>query len=122
MSLRYFVGYSLLFLARLLRKVFAQVSRAVSLLEQFALIVWTSSEIDRYSRDDWNSWASVQGYARMDHWLATEQALVEKYLSKNGELLNLACGAGREALHAKLSSSPFFERYFSTRACSVASQ
>ena len=98
MSLRYFVGYSLLFLARLLRKVFAQVSRAVSLLEQFALIVWTSSEIDRYSRDDWNSWLSVQGYARMDHWLATEQALVEKYLSKNGELLNLACGAGREAL------------------------
>ena len=34
----------------------------------------------------------------MDHWLATEQALVERYVAKSGELLNLACGAGREAL------------------------
>src|SRR5712691_9343149 len=99
MSLRYFAGYSLLFLARLLRKVPEQMWRVVSLPEQFAVIVWTPSDIDRYSRDDWNSWPSVRGYARMGHWLnATEQALVETYFTKDGELLNMACGAGREAL------------------------
>ncbi|HEY3117717.1 MAG TPA: methyltransferase domain-containing protein, partial [Chloroflexota bacterium] len=99
MSLRYFVGYSFLFLARLLRKVFTQVWCVVALPEQVALILWTPSDIARYSRDDWNSWVSVQDYARMDRWLSvTEQALVERYFSNDGEALNLACGAGREAL------------------------
>ena len=98
-SLRYFAGYSLLILSRLLGKVLEQMWRVVSLPQQFALIIWTPSEIDRYSRDDWNSLPSVRDYARMDHWLdPTEQVLVESYFSKNGELLNVACGAGREAL------------------------
>jgi len=99
MSFRYVAGYSLLFLARLLGKGLAQMRRVISLPQQFALIIWTPSEIERYSRDDWNDWPTIQGYARNDHWLDfMEQALVERYFSKNGELLNLACGAGREAL------------------------
>src|SRR2546425_7679059 len=99
MSLRYFAGYSLHFLAGLLEKGPAKIWRVASLPRQFALIIWTPSEIARYSRADWNGWPTVQGYARTDHWLdAMEQALVERYFPKNGELLNLACGAGREAL------------------------
>lgn len=99
MSLRYFAGYSLLFLARLLVKVLEEMRRVVPLLEQFALIIWTSREIDRYSRDDWNNWPSVRGYASLDRWLnATEQGLVERYFPGKGEVLNLGCGAGREAL------------------------
>ena len=99
MSLRYFVGYSFLFLARLLKKVYAQVWRVIALPEQVALILWTPSEIARHSRDDWNSWVSVQGYARMDRWLSvTEQVLVERFFSNDRDALNVACGAGREAL------------------------
>src|SRR3989442_15547617 len=99
MSLRYFAGYSLHFLAGLLEKGPAKIWRVASLPRQFALIIWTPSEIARYSRADWNGWPTVQGYARTDHWLDwMEQALVERYFPKNGELLNLACGAGREAL------------------------
>ena len=62
MSLRYFAGYSLHFLARLLEKGLAQMWRVVSLPRQFALIIWTPSEIDRYARDEWNGWPTVQGY------------------------------------------------------------
>src|SRR3989442_857094 len=99
MSLRYFAGYSLHFLAGLLEKGPAKIWRVASLPRQFALIIWTPSEIARYSRADWNGWPTVQGYARTDHWLDwMEQALVERYFPKNGELMNLACGAGREAL------------------------
>jgi SAM-dependent methyltransferase len=99
MSFRYFAGYSLLLLTRLLGTVLEEVWRVASLPQQFAAIIWTSSEIARYSRDEWNSWPSVRGYARPNHWLnATEQDLAERYFSKNGDLLNLACGAGREAL------------------------
>jgi len=54
MSLRYFVGYSFVLLSRLLRRVLGLMWRVVSLPEQFALIVWTPREIDRYSRTDWN--------------------------------------------------------------------
>ena len=98
-SLRYVAGYSLVLLARLLEKGLQQMWRVVSLPEQFALIIWTPREIDRYSMDDWNGWPVVQNYVCMDRWLnATEQVLVERYFSKNGELLNVACGAGREAL------------------------
>ena len=99
MSLRYFAGYSLLFLAHLLRKVFEQVWRVASLTEQFALIICTPSEIARYSRDVWNSWLFVRSYSSQGNWLsATEQGLIERYFSKNVALLNVACGAGREAL------------------------
>jgi SAM-dependent methyltransferase len=99
MSLRYVVGYSFVVLARLLRRVFAQASRVVALPEHVALILWTPSEIARYARNDWNSRASVRSYARMDRWLSvTEHVLVERYFSNNGEALNLACGAGREAV------------------------
>src|SRR5438093_11499655 len=35
----------------------------------------------------------------MDDWLGvTEEPLVETYFTNDGELLNVACGAGREAL------------------------
>jgi len=98
-SLRYYAGYSLLLPVRIWAKVLAQVWRVVSLPEQFALILWTPREIDRFARTDWNSLLSVRGYARMDDWLGvTEKTLVETYFTKDGALLNLACGAGREAL------------------------
>jgi SAM-dependent methyltransferase len=98
-SLRYVAGYSLLLLARLLKQVLERMWRVVSLPEQLGLIIWTSSEIERCSRNAWNSWPAVQSYARSADWLsATEQALVERHFSKHGDVLNLACGAGREAL------------------------
>ena len=98
-SLRYAVGYSLVVLSRLLRKVFDQIRRVVAMPEQVALIIWTTSEIARSSRGVWDSAAYVRGYARMDGWLdAREYALVERYFSKNGDVLNVACGAGREIL------------------------
>src|SRR2546428_10294137 len=96
-SLRYAVGYSLVVLSRLLQSILAQIRRVVDLPEQFALIIWTPSEIVRSSRATWDSCWYVRGYA-LDHWLNAEEALVERYFSKNGELLNVACGAGREAL------------------------
>jgi SAM-dependent methyltransferase len=99
MSLRYIAGYSLLFLARLLRKVHELMWRVASLPGQFALIIWTPKEIDRYSRADWNSRPVVRTYADLDDWIGTvEQLLVERYFTNKGELLNVACGAGREAL------------------------
>jgi len=99
MSLRYIAGYSLLLLTRLLSKVLEQMLRVVSLPERFVLIIWTPREIDRYSRADWNSREQVRNYVTLDDWLSgTEQVLIERYFSNNGELLNLACGAGREAL------------------------
>ncbi len=99
MSHRYIAGYSFLFLARLLRKVLEPIWRVASLLEQLALIIWTPRDIDRYARTDWNSLPSVQSYSCLDDWLVvTEKTLVETYFTQKGELLNLACGAGREAL------------------------
>src|SRR5437867_2214230 len=99
MSLRYFAGYSFVLLARLLRKVLESMWRVVSLPEQFALIVWTPREIDRHSRTDWNSWPMVRDQANSDDWLGPwELILVERYFTNKGELLDLACGAGREAL------------------------
>jgi SAM-dependent methyltransferase len=99
MSLRYIAGYSLVFLAPLTRKVFELMGRVVSLPGQFALIIWTPKEIDRYSRADWNSRPVVRTYANLDDWIGTvEQLLVERYFTNKGELLNVACGAGREAL------------------------
>src|SRR5712692_8471585 len=99
MSLRYIAGYSFLFLTRLLAKIFEQMWRVASLPEQFALVIWTTREIERCSRTDWNSWPSVRTYANADDWnSAMELTLVERYFKNKGELLNLACGAGREAL------------------------
>src|SRR3989442_1721685 len=99
MSLRYFAGYSFVLLARLLRKILGLMWRGVSLLEQFALIVWTPREIDRYSWTDWNSRPMVRHHANSDDWLGPwELILVERYFTNKGELLDLACGAGREAL------------------------
>src|SRR5438309_11477421 len=41
----------------------------------------------------------VRDPADSDDWLGTwELTLVERYFTNKGELLNLACGAGREAL------------------------
>jgi len=98
-SLRYYVGRSLVALSRLLRRVLDQIRRVVALPEQFALIIWTSSEIDRFARAGWNSCPVVRHYSRRDDWLdAAEKTLVESYCMKDGELLNVACGAGREAL------------------------
>jgi SAM-dependent methyltransferase len=98
-SLRYFAGYSFLIPVCILTKVLEQMWRVVSIPQQFALILWTPREIDRFARSDWNSLLSVRGYARMDDWLGvTEKTLVETYFTKDGALLNVACGAGREAL------------------------
>jgi SAM-dependent methyltransferase len=105
--LRYYVGYSLVLVSRLFFSVLENLFHSVpeklfwvaSLPQRFSVIIWTPREIDRYSRTEWNGWQQVWHYARQDNWLnAMERALVETYLSKNGELLNLACGAGREAL------------------------
>ncbi len=99
MSLRYFAGYSFVLLARLLRKFLGLMWSVVSLSEQFALIIWTPREIDRHSRTDWNSRPMVRDQANSDDWLGTwELTLVERYFTNKGELLDLACGAGREAL------------------------
>jgi SAM-dependent methyltransferase len=98
-SLRYAVGYGLVVLSRLLRKVFDQIRRVVALPEQCALIIWTPSESARSSRAVWDSASYVRGYARMEHWLdAREHDLVERYFAKNAAVLNVACGAGREVL------------------------
>ena len=99
MSLRYFAGYSFVLLARLLRKFLGLMWSVVSLSEQFALIIWTPREIDRQSRTDWNSRPMVRDQANSDDWLGTwELTLVERYFTNKGALLDLACGAGREAL------------------------
>src|SRR5207245_5125833 len=99
MSLRYFAGYSFVLLARLLRKFLGLMWSVVSLSEQFALIIWTPREIDRQSRTDWNSRPMVRDQANSDDWLGTwELTLVERYFTNKGALLDVACGAGREAL------------------------
>ena len=99
MSLRYFAGYSFVLLARLLRKFLGLMWSVVSLSEQCALIIWTPREIDRHSRTEWNSGPMVRDQADSDDWLGTwELSLVERYFTNKGELLDLACGAGREAL------------------------
>ena len=106
-SLRYYAGYSLVLASRLFYSILENLFHSVpeklfwvaSLPQRFSVINWTSREIDRYSRTEWNGWEQVRHYATQDNWLnAMEQALVETYFSKKGELLNLACGAGREAL------------------------
>lgn len=99
MSVRYLAGYSLVLLTRLLRRVLLVMLRVASLPERFALIVWTPREIDRYSSAEWNTWDAVREYSRLGGWRdGTEKALVEKYLTSEGAVLDLACGAGREAL------------------------
>jgi SAM-dependent methyltransferase len=99
MSLRYYAGNSLVFASRLFTWILTKLCWVAMLLERFPVIVWTPREIDRYARADWNSREQVRNYATHNEWLnATEQALVERYFSKDGALLNLACGAGREAL------------------------
>src|SRR5437867_9721583 len=93
--LRYYAGYSLLLASRLFESVLNKLYWSASLPEKFSVIVWTPSEIDRYARADWNRRPAVRNYSRMDDWLGvTEKTLVETYFSKNGALLNLACGAG----------------------------
>src|SRR5437867_9138841 len=98
-ALRYYAGLSLVLLSRLVRRVLQPIWWLASFPERFAVIIWTTQEIDRYARADWNSWPSVRSYSRLDDWLeATEKTLVETYFKNEGALLNLACGAGREAL------------------------
>ncbi|SRR5712692_515895 len=98
-SLWYYTGYSLILASRLFKSVLDRLYWVASLPEKFTVIVWTPQEIDRYARAYWNSWPSVQGYSRMDDWLGvTEKTLVETYFTNEGALLNLTCGAGREAL------------------------
>src|SRR5260370_39155573 len=93
-SLRYCAGYSLVILTRLLRKVLEPMWHVASLPEQFSLIIWTPSEIDRFARTDWNGRTTVQAYASREDWLhETEKSLLEKYFAKRDTLLNLACGA-----------------------------
>jgi len=97
-SLRYYAGYWLVCASRLFKSVLNKLFWVASLPERFSVIVWTPQEIDRYARADWNSWPSVRSYSRLDDWLSvTEKTLVETYFTKGGELLNVGCGAGREA-------------------------
>src|SRR5437879_1666815 len=97
--LRYYVGYSIILASRLFCSVFDKLFWVALLPQRFSVIVWTPKEIDRYARTDWNSGEQVRNYATQDDWLtATEHVLAERYFSNNGKLLNLACGAGREAL------------------------
>jgi SAM-dependent methyltransferase len=103
MSLRYIIGYSLLLFPRLVSRVLNPIWRLISLPEQFAVIVWTPKEIDQYSRFSyWNDMDRVLEYpnfVRRDDWVGNpEKRLFQKYLSSSGELLNLACGAGRETM------------------------
>jgi len=98
-SLRYFLGWSLVSLSRLLRRVVGILSDVAALPEQLAVVVWTPREIDRYSRGVWNRRDSVRRYSRRADGLSPmEKALFEGYLVNGGELLDLACGGGREAL------------------------
>jgi len=99
MSLRYLAGRNLLGMCHLLGRIASIFrGRLASIFENLAMIVWTPREIDQYSKTGWNSWEKVGRYYELDDWLdLTERALVEKYLTNDGELLNLACGAGREA-------------------------
>ena len=99
MSFRYVAGYSLVLLSRVLRAALLKAFALASLAEKFAVIVWTPREIDRYAITDWDNRSTVQTYSRLDRWVGeTEKSLVEEYFTKRAKLLNVACGAGREAL------------------------
>ena len=99
MSFRYFVGHNLIRLTVLVGRILRSLSWMASLPEQLAVIVWTTKEIDRHSKAGWDSWEEVGGYLEAHEWLDdTERDLVERYFRNSGEVLNLACGAGREAL------------------------
>ena len=96
-SLRYYAGYGLVLSSRLFRSILAKLLRVASLPERCSLIVWTPQEIDRYARAYWDSRSSE--HLRWDDWIGvTEKTLVETYFKNDGEILNMACGAGREAL------------------------
>lgn len=99
MSVRYYIGYGLVLLSRASRALLLKAFRIASLPEKFSVIVWTSREIDRFSMADWDSRSAVDHYSRLDKWLDdTEKNLVAKYFWKHACVLNVACGAGREAL------------------------
>ena len=99
MSVRYFIGYGLVLLSRIAKALLAKAFEAAALAEQFSVIIWTPSEIDRYAKGDWDHRSTVLTYSQLDQWLdETEKSLIEKYFTKRAELLNVACGAGREAL------------------------
>ena len=98
-SLRYCAGYSLVLVSRLLKSIFRKLLWIAYLPERFSLIVWTPREIEMYARADWNSRSAVENYSGQNDWVViTEKTLVETYFNNGGELLNIACGAGREAL------------------------
>jgi len=99
LSLRYLAGWFLISLGRALRKAAEPILRLSLLPERFAAIVWTSKEIGWHSHARWNAWEEVRMYSGLDDWLDPhEKALVGTYFTGGGEVLNLACGAGREAL------------------------
>ncbi len=99
MSFRYVAGYSLVLLSRVVKAALLKAFELASVPEKFTVIVWTPRDIDRYAKGDWDSRSTVQTYSQQDRWLGeNEKSLVEKYFTKRAELLNVACGAGREAL------------------------
>lgn len=99
MSVRYVIGCAVLQMARLVLRVFHLLLRVGWFPFRLAVILWTPREIERYSRAEWDRREVVEQYSQLEGWLnPTEQTLVEKYLPIRGEVLNLACGAGREAL------------------------
>jgi SAM-dependent methyltransferase len=99
MSVRYVIGCAVFLMACVVSRVLDMLQRVGSFLIRLAVILWTPREIERYSRAAWDRRELVEEYSQFDTWLnPTEQTLVEKYLPIGGEVLNLACGAGREAL------------------------
>lgn len=101
-SIRYVLGYTLICLSHLLTAIADVIRHGALLPKQFALIIWTPQELDRHARFSyWDSRNQVHIYAaaaRDSGWEdSKEKELVERYFIGSGDLLNLACGAGREA-------------------------
>ena len=99
MSVRYTAVYCLVWSLRHVRRLLWVMLKVTGIPERFAVLVWKPDDIDRFSKRGWEGWPEVTRYTRLESWLdSTEQALVERHFTNRCEVLNLACGAGREAL------------------------
>src|SRR5207247_7954728 len=96
-SLRYYAGYSLVLASRLFYSILENLFHSVpeklfwvaSLPQRFSVINWTSREIDRYSRTEWNGWEQVRHYATQDNWLnAMEQDRKSTRLNSSHEWIS----------------------------------
>ena len=103
LSIRYAAGYSLVWIARQVRRIANGVWRLASLMEQVGATIWSIEDLDHHARfSHWDHPKEVRQYsadAERGEWLnEVENDLVHRHLSSGGVVLNLACGAGREAL------------------------